>query len=178
MWLGRDDVFRPLAVEVTDPVLAHLEVGGLVRPLRSASVAEPPDRRATVVNADLVGKIGPGEVGHLQVVVEELDQLTDRVSDLGHLGGLFGGVEVEADVVDATSRRADHRLVVAEAAREVGLGGRRLEWTTAVGHRLAAAGLIGRIPGLDAQPLEELQGGDRDLGKKGIDVARNEKADF
>ena len=45
----------------------------------------------------------------------------------------------------------------------------------AIGHRLAAAGLVARIDDLVAEPLQQLERGDADFRKEGIDVAGNEE---
>jgi hypothetical protein len=48
----------------------------------------------------------------------------------------------------------------------------------AVGHRLAAAGLVERVVDLAAEALEQLERGDADLREEGVDVAGNEQGHF
>ena len=52
----------------------------------------------------------------------------------------------------------------------------RIVLAAAVGHRLAAAGLVERIDDLDAEALEQLQRGNADLREEGVDVAGNEQS--
>ena len=60
---------------------------------------------------------------------------------------------------------------------EVALRRRGFGLAAGVRHRLAAAGLVERIVDLAAEPLEQLQRGDADLGEEGIDVAGDEQGD-
>jgi len=193
--VGRGDVFRAVAVEVVDAVVAHLGrdrlvgdakaaaepaalVGpvdldqlessdlpqqvsrlrevGLVDPLRRPRMAEAPDGGAAVVEAHPVRKGRPGEGRDLQVVVQELDELSGPGADLPGLGRLFDRIEVIPDVVDAAPGWPDDRVEILEAVDEEGFGGGGIVLATAVGHRLAAAGLVERILDRAAEPLEEL----------------------
>src|SRR5258707_15723101 len=108
-------------------------------------MAESADSGTAIVQTHLVWKRRPGESRDLQVVVQELHQLPDSGPDLAGLRSLLDGVEVEADVVDAASRRPDDRVEILEALDEKGLarGGILLE--AAVGHGLPAAGLLERV---------------------------------
>ena len=87
----------------------------------------------------------PGKVRDLQVVVQELDQLPGPGPDLLGLRRLLDGVEMEADVMDATAGRPDDPIEILEAADEEGFGGGSIFLATAVRHRLPAAGLIERV---------------------------------
>src|SRR5262245_3498022 len=57
-------------------------------------------------------------------------------------------------------------------------GGGGVFLTTAVGHRLAAAGLLERILHRAAEPLKEFQGGDANFREKGVDVTGDEESDL
>ena len=213
--VGRGDVLGPVAVEVMDPVEAHLgrdrlvrdaeaaaeaaalvgpvdldqfeapDLGqqvtglrevGLVDPFRRPGVAEATDGGATVVQPHLVReRRRPGKVRDLQVVVQELDEFSGPGPNLSGTRGLFHGVEVEPNVVDAAPGRSDDHVEILEAADEEVFGGGGIVLATAVGHRLPAAGLIERILDRATESLEELKGRDAHLGEKRVDVAGNEE---
>jgi len=130
------------------------------------------------VQADAVWELGPGEARDLQVVVEELDELPGPGPDLQGLRRLLDRVEVEPDVVDAAPGRPDDRVEILEAPDEVGFGGGGIVLATAVGHRLAAAGLVERVLDRAAEPLEELQGRDAHFGEESVDVTGNKKSNL
>jgi hypothetical protein len=69
---------------------------------------------------------------------------------------LLDRVEVETDVVDAAARRSDDRVEVLETTDEVNLGGGGIVLTTAIGHRLPAAGLIERVLHRATELLQQL----------------------
>jgi hypothetical protein len=91
---------------------------------------------------------------------------------------MLNGVEVEPDVVDAASGRADNRVEILEAVDEVSLGGGRIVLATAVGHWLPAGGLVEWILDTAAELLEELQGRDAHFREEGVDVTGDEEPDF
>ena len=92
-----------------------------------------------------------------------------------HGGSLLDRSHLVAHVVRAASRRRDDLAVAGEVAREQRLGVACVAVAAAVGHRLAAAGLVERVVDVAAEALEELERGDSHLGKEGIDVARYEQ---
>ena len=106
--------------------------------------------------------------------MEELDELTGPSPDLPGLRRLLNRVEVEPDMVDAACGRPDDRVEILEAADEEGFGGGGIVLATAVGHRLAAAGLIERVFDRATESLEELQGRDAHFGEKCVDITWNE----
>src|SRR4029077_18880344 len=97
----------------------------------------------------------PREGRDLDVVVQELDELTCPGPNLPGLRRLFDGVQVEPEVGDAAPGRSDDRVEILEAADEEVFGGGGIVLGTAVGHRLPAAGLVERILDGAAEPLEE-----------------------
>ncbi len=110
--------------------------------------------------------------------MQELDQFTGPGPDLPRLRCLFNRVQVEPDVVDTAPGRPDDRVEILEALDEEGLGGRGIFLAAAVGHRLAAAGLVERIIDGAAEPLEELQRRDAHLWEEGVDVTGNEEPEL
>ncbi len=110
----------------------------------------------------------------MQCVAQELDELSGSGPDPPGLRRLFDRVEVDPDVLDAAPGRPDDCVEILEAVDKEGFGGCGIFLATAVGHRLAAAGLIERILNRATESLEELQGRDAHFGEKGVDVAGNE----
>ena len=132
---------------------------------------------AAVVQPDAVRKAGPGKRLDLQDVVQELDQLEDARTNLLHLGGLLDRIEIVTHVVDAAAGRRHDVIEAGEIAHEQRLGIGAVGIEPAVGHRLAAAGLVARVDDLVAEALEQLEGRDADLRKEGVDVAGDEEPD-
>jgi hypothetical protein len=71
-----------------------------------------------------------------------------------HLGGLFDRVEIVADVVNAAAGGCDDIIEAGEVAHEQRLGIGAFGIKPAIGHRLAAAGLIAGIHDVMAKPLQ------------------------
>jgi hypothetical protein len=91
--------------------------------------------------------------------------------------GLLDGIEIIAHVVNATPRGGDDIVEAGEIAHEQRFGGGAFGVEAAIGHRLAATGLIARVDYFMAEALEQLERRDADLGKEGIDVAGNKQTD-
>ena len=131
-------------------------------------------RRAGVVQPDLMRKLRPRELVDLDHVMQKLDEFVGAAADSLDLRRLRDRVEMRAHVVGATPRRRNDGVELGKIGDEQGLGAGRILLTTGVRHRLTAARLVERIDRIDAEPFQELQRRDADIGKKGIDVARNE----
>ena len=71
---------------------------------------------------------------------------------------------------------ADDVVEAGEIAHEQRLGVGAFGVEPAIGHRLAAAGLVARIDDLVAEALQQFERRDADLRKEGIDVAGNEQS--
>ena len=127
---------------------------------------EPAQRAAAVMQADAMRKPGPRERIGLQDVVQELDQFEGARANLPDFVGLFDRVEIVAHMMNATAGWRDDVVVAGEIAHEQRLGVRAFGIETAVGHRLAAAGLVARIVDIMTEPLEQLECRDADLGEK------------
>ena len=138
---------------------------------------EPAQGAAAVVQPDPVRKPGPRKRIDLQDVVQELDQLEGARPHLLHLGGLLDRVEIVAHVVDAAAGGCDDVIEAGEIAHEQRLGVGAFGVEPAIGHRLAAAGLVARIHDLVAEALQQLEGRDADFREEGIDVAGDEQPD-
>ena len=123
-------------------------------------------------------KLGPGKLAHLEHVVQELHQLVGVAPNLGRFRGLRNCRQVFADMVDATSRRSDDVVEAGEILHKKRLGRGRVILASAVGHRLATAGLIQRVGDLDPETFEQLQRRNRNLRKDCVDVTRHEQRGF
>ena len=129
------------------------------------------------MEAHRVRECRPRKVRYFQVVMQEFHQLPGRGPDLPDLWRVVKGVKVEPNMMDATPRRSDDRIKVLEAVDKVSFGSGSIFLTTAVGHRLSAAGLIKRILKPAAKSFQKLQGCDADFGAKSVNVTRNEEPD-
>ena len=107
--------------------------------------------------------------------MQELDDLIGASANFLDLGRLLDRIEIGAHVVHAAAGRRDDIIEPGEIAHEQRFGGGAIGVEPAVGHRLSAAGLIARILDLVAEPLQELERGDADFRKEGVDIARDEK---
>src|SRR5208282_5527684 len=76
----------------------------------------------------------------------------------------------------ATTRWRDNVVEFLEVLDEEGFRRRCVILAAAVRHRLSTAGLIERIRYVGAKPFEHLQRGNADLGKKAVDVTRDEQS--
>src|SRR5882757_1667183 len=138
---------------------------------------EPAQRAAAVMQPDAMRKSRPGEGVDFQDVVQELDDLVRALANLGHLRGLLDGIKIIAHVVNAATRGRDDIVESGEIAHEQRFGGGALVVEAAIGHRLAATGLIARIDHLEPEALEQLECRNADRWKEGIDVAGNKQTD-
>ena len=117
-------------------------------------MAERPQRAAGIVEADLVRKPRPGEGVDFQNVVQEFDQLVCPGANLQNGRRLFDRRKVISNMMHATAGGADNIIEALEIAGEQRLGSSGLRFKSTIGHRLAAAGLFGRIDDVETETLE------------------------
>src|SRR4051812_38146850 len=110
--------------------------------------------------------------------MQELDQLARSSADDANSWRLLDRVEVEADMMDAASRRTDDHVEVTEAANKVDFGGGGVFLAATVGHWLAAAGLADRVLHRAAETLEQLERRDAHVREECVDVTGDEQSDF
>src|SRR3954469_1414776 len=125
------------------------------------------------MQSDAMAEAGPWKSVDLQFVV----QLEGAASDFLDRVGLLDRIEIVAHMVDAAARRRDDIVEAGEVAHKQGLSVGAIGIETGIGHRLGAAALIPRIGDVQAEPLQQLEGRDADLGREGVDEAGNEKSD-
>src|SRR5215469_340869 len=135
-------------------------------------------RAATVVQPHLVSKLRPRKLGDLQLVVQEFHQLPGALPDLSHRWRIVERVQVNANMVYATTRWPHYDFEIFEALDKVRFGGRRIFLKAAVRHRLSAARLFQRILDRAAQLFQKLQCRDANLWKERVDITRDEKPDL
>jgi hypothetical protein len=126
---------------------------------------EPAQGPATVVQPDAMGELRPRKRIDLQDVMQEFDELIGSRADLRHRVGLLDRVEIVTHMVDAAAGRCHDIVEAGEVLHKQRLGAGRVHVEPAVRHRLAAARLVERIDELMSESLEQLEGGDVDLGK-------------
>src|SRR4051794_2136022 len=139
-------------------------------------VLEPAQRTATVVQADPMRKFGPRKRVDFLYVMQEFDQLESPRTHLLDVVGLLYR-EIVPYVVDATAGRRDDVIETREVAHEQRLGIGAFGVETAIGHWLAAAGLVAWIMDIVTEPLQKFERRDADLWEKGINVTGDEKPD-
>ncbi len=127
---------------------------------------------------DAMRKLGPWKLARADHVVQKFDELIGVGTNLRDFIGLRDRGQMLAHVMDATRGRPDDVVVAGEVAREHALGAGGLGLRAAVGHRLAAAGLLLRIVDLDAEAFEQFERGDAHLGVERIDKTRDKQGDF
>ncbi len=128
------------------------------------------------MKADLVRKLSPGEGVDLEHVMQELNQLIGIASHLVRFRCLRNRVQMFAHVVGAAPRWGDDVIEILEIGHEQRLRLGRVLLAAAVRHHLAAAGLIERIDDVEPEPFQQLQRGDADRRKEGIDITGNEQS--
>ena len=109
--------------------------------------------------------------------MQELNQLVRALANLLNLICLFDRVEIVPHMAHAASRGRDDVVEAGEIAHEQRFRSSAFGIETAVGHRLAAAGLVKGIADLVAEALEQLEGCDANLGEEGVDVTGYEQTD-
>src|ERR1700739_1458878 len=110
--------------------------------------------RAADVEPDFVLEGGPGELVHLENVVQKFDQLERALADFVHLRRLANRSQVLAYVMHAASGWRDDVLEPGKVLHEQGFGGRSVALAAAVAHRLPAARLVKRVDHVQAEALE------------------------
>ncbi len=146
--------------------------------LRNRRFLQMPQRAATVMQADAMRKLGPRKFARADHVMQKFDEFIGVGADLPDFIGLLERGQMLAHVMDATRRRPDDVVVAGEVARKHALGAGCLGLRAAVGHRLAAAGLLLRIVDLDAEAFEQFERGDPHFGIERVDEARDKQGDF
>src|SRR5260370_4631583 len=83
-----------------------------------------------------------------------------------------------SDLFDAASSGSDDEVVFLEVLHEEVFGGSGVDLVAAVGHGLAAAGLVQGVAHVQPQSLQELQSGHPNLRKDHVDVAGYKETDL
>ena len=109
--------------------------------------------------------------------MQELDQFVSARSNFTDCFGLRHGGKMHADVMHAASGRPDDVIEPCEVSHEQRFRARGVGFEAGVAHWLAAAGLVGWIGDVEAEPLQQFERGDPDFGEEGVDEAGNEQSD-
>ena len=165
-FIGPVDLDQLEPLDLAQQVAGLREVG-LVDPLRRPRVAQAPDGGATVVQADPVRERRPR--GRLPTFRSSCRNSTSSRVPARTFRAC--GVCSIASRWNRTwwTQLPDGPTTVSKSWKQLdeeGFGGGGIVLAAAVGHRLAAAGLIERVLDRAAEPLEELQGRDRPLPGK------------
>src|SRR4029077_11367745 len=151
---------------------------GVVYAFAHRSQADAADRGKTGVQSYFVFELRPGELTHLQDVVQKFHEVVYAGGNLSALRRIGRSGEFVSQMMGATAGGSHDVIERGKVLHEEFFGCLRLLITSAIGHRLTAARLVKWVDDIYFQLLQKLQSSDTDFRIEKVDITGNHQGNL
>src|SRR6266481_3313488 len=151
---------------------------GVVYAFAHRSQADAADRGTTGVQSYFAFELRPGELTHLQDVVQKFHEVVYAGGNLSALRRIGRSCKFVPQMMGATARGSHDVIERGKVLDEEFFGCLRLLITSAIGHRLTAASLVKGVDHIHFQFLQKLQSGDTDFRIEKVYITGNHQGDL
>src|SRR6266404_6884171 len=158
--------------------LFRLRELGVVYALAHRSQADTADCGTAGVQSYFVFELRPGELTHLQDVVQKFHEVVYAGGNLSALRRIGRSCKFVPQMMGTTAGGSHDVIERGKVLDEEFFGCLRLLITSAIGHRLTTACLVEGVDDIDFQFLQKLQSGDTNLRIEKVDITGNHQGDL